>query len=254
MDMRCETLLKVFARHNENFEKMYEAESRSWRTLYKYQHVYKLLSEFIQSRYNRSDIALKELQPAFITDFEFFLRTEKDCGSTTIWMYMMPLRRMITIAINNGWLYRDPFFEYSIKPETADRGYLTKDDLKILMEARFDTKDKELVRDLFIFCCSTGFAYTDLYSMTIDNLQQSFDTKHRWLVKRRDKSNVTSTVPVLDIPEKILEKYRGLADGDKLLPAPCYARAKYLLGVIEKECGFEKHITWHMRRHRIFCF
>ncbi len=59
MDMRYETLLKVFERHNEDFEKMYQAGSRSWRTLYKYQNVYKLLKEFIKYRYNRSDIALK---------------------------------------------------------------------------------------------------------------------------------------------------------------------------------------------------
>lgn len=39
MDMRCETLLKVFARHNEDFEKMYQAGGRSWRTLYRYQRV-----------------------------------------------------------------------------------------------------------------------------------------------------------------------------------------------------------------------
>lgn len=117
------------------------------------------------------------------------------------------------------------------------------------MEARFNTSDKEQVRDMFIFCCFTGFAYTDLHSMSIDNLQTSFDTKHQWLVKRRDKSNVASTVPVLEIPMKILEKYKGLASGDKLLPVPSYARSKYLLGVIEKECGLEKHITWHMVRH-----
>lgn len=126
LDTRCETLMKVYERHNEDFEKMYQAGSRSWRTLYKYQQVYKLLAEFIKQRYNRSDKALREIQPAFITDFEFFLRTDKGCETTTVWLYIMPLRRMITIPINNGWLIRDPFFEYSIAPETADRGYLTK--------------------------------------------------------------------------------------------------------------------------------
>lgn len=249
LDKRCETLLKVFAQHNEDFEKMYKAGSRSWRTLYKYQNVYKLLTEFIKFRYNRSDIALIEIQPAFITDFENFLRTEKDCGSTTVWLYMMPLRKMITIAQNNGWLYRDPFFEYSIKPEESDRGFLTKDEIKTLIEAQFSTEEKTLVRDMFVFCCFTGFAFTDLYTMSIDNLQDSFDSKHQWLVKRRGKTNVTSTVPLLEIPLKILDKYKGTASGDKLLPVPCYERAKYLLGVIEKESGLNKHITWHMSRH-----
>ncbi len=228
MDTRCEILLTVFARHNEDFEKMYKTGSRSWRTLYKYHNVYKLLAEFIKHRYNR---------------------TEKDCGSTTIWLYMMPLRRMITTAINNGWLGRNSFFAYSIKPETADRGYLTKDEIETLMEAQFADDEMTLAQDMFIFCYFTGFACTDLYSITLDNLHSSFDDKHKWLVKRRDKSNVASTVPVLEIPMKILEKYKGLTSGNKLLPAPCYPRAKYLLGLIEKACGLEKHITWHVARH-----
>lgn len=249
IDKRCETLLKVYQRHNEDFEKMYNAGSRSWRTLYKYQNVYNLLAEFIKHRYNRSDIALIEIQPAFITDFENFLRTEKGCGSTTVWLYMMPLRKMITIAQNNGWISRDPFFEYSIKPDESDRGFLTKDEIKILMEGEFNTEEKTLVRDMFVFCCFTGFAFTDLYTMTIDNLQDSFDTKHQWLVKRRGKTNVIATVPLLDIPRKILEKYKGTAGGDRLLPVPCYDRAKVVLKQVVKDCGIEKNVTWHMGRH-----
>lgn len=251
-DMRCETLLKVYEQNNEDFKKMYQAGSRSKSTLNKYMTVYNYLKEFIRYRYNRNDIALKEIQPAFITDFEFFLRTECGCGQTTVWLYMMPLRKMITTAINNGWLQRDPFFGYSVAPAESDRGFLTKEEIRVLMDYKGTGKKaayKELVRDMFIFCCFTGYAFTDLHSMTIDNLQSSFDNQHQWIIKRREKTNVTSTVPLLDIPRKILDKYRGLADGNKLLPVPCYAAAKYILGVIVKECGLEKHVTWHVSRH-----
>ena len=56
-------------------------------------------------------------------------------------------------------------------------------------------------------------------------------------------------MPVLEIPLKILEKYRGLADGDKLLPVPCYDKAKVILKDIVKQAGIEKNVTWHMSRH-----
>ncbi|GHT38098.1 tyrosine recombinase [Bacteroidia bacterium] len=209
MDMRCETLLKVYGRHNADFGKMCEAGSRSKSTRNKYLTVYSLLKEFIRCRYNRSDIALKEIQPAFITGFEFFLRTEKGCCTNTVWIYQMPLRKMITIAVNNGWL----------------------------------------VRDLFIFCTFTGFSYSDLKSMSMDNLQSSFDDRHQWIVKRRDKTNVSSTVPVLDIPLQILEKYRGMAGGDRLLPVPGYQSVRSMIKKIAKECGIEKDVHWHMSRH-----
>lgn len=253
MDMRCETLLKVFERHNADYEKMYQSGSRSWRALYRYQYVHRLLSEFVKQRYNRTDIALKEIQPAFITDFEFFLRTDKGHGNTTIWMYMMPLRKMITTAIHNGWLSREPFFGYSIAPDVADRRFLTKDEIRVLMEYKClnpkKSADRELVRDMFIFCVFTGFSFTDLYTATKSNLLDSSNSSLRWLVKRRDKTGVESTVPLLDIPAKILEKYSGIADGDRLLPVPCYKTAKYLLKCIVKECGIEKHVTWHQSRH-----
>ena len=72
-----------------------------------------LLEEFIKHRYRVSDIALRELSPAFITDFELFLRTEKNHCTNTVWSYMMPFRSIIYTAINNGWLQRDPFSEQS---------------------------------------------------------------------------------------------------------------------------------------------
>jgi integrase len=56
-------------------------------------------------------------------------------------------------------------------------------------------------------------------------------------------------VPLLDIPARILDKYSGLAEGDKLLPVPCYKTAKYLLKRIVAECAIDKHVTWHQSRH-----
>jgi len=35
---------------------------------------------------------------------------------------MMPLRNVIYIAVNNGWIPRDPFFAYHISKEETKRG------------------------------------------------------------------------------------------------------------------------------------
>lgn len=159
LEMRYETLLKVFTQHNEDFAKQV-GKIKCKSTYYKYCTVYKHLEEFIKTRYRVSDIALKELAPAFITDFELFLRTEKNCKHNTVWIYMMPLRRMITIAQNNGWIVRDPFAGYEIGMESVDRGYLTKDEIKLLLDAKFNKKQMELIRDLYVFCCYTVVALT----------------------------------------------------------------------------------------------
>lgn len=76
MGMNHETLLAVFRQHNEDYKKQV-GKIKSERSYWKYCTVYNYLSEFIKQRYKVSDIVLKEFAPAFITDFELFLRTEK---------------------------------------------------------------------------------------------------------------------------------------------------------------------------------
>lgn len=247
LGMKHETILKVFAQHNEDFEKQV-GKMKSKSTYQKYCTVYRHLQDFIRYRYKVSDIALKELTPAFIIDFELYLRTTQECTHNTVWVYMMPLRRMITIAQNNGWLNRDPFVEYSISPEDSDRGYLTKEEIKKLMNAPVIKKKHELVRDLFIFCCFTGLSFRDLKNLTTDNLQTSFDG-HEWITTKRQKTKVQSNIRLLDVALRIIEKYKGIAKDNRVFPVPSYANLRDNITLIVQACGIKKHVTWYMSRH-----
>ena len=64
--MNHETLLAVFRQHNEDYGKQV-GKLKSPRSYWKYCTMYKHLSEFVEKRYKVSDIAFKELTPAFIT-------------------------------------------------------------------------------------------------------------------------------------------------------------------------------------------
>lgn len=247
MGMKHETLLAVFARHNEDYAKQV-SKIKSERSYWKYRTVYNHLSEFIKQRYKVSDIALKELTPAFITDFELFLRTEKDHCTNTVWSYMMPLRRIIHMAINNGWLQRDPFYGYSITKEETKRGFLTKEEITLLINGTFKKKSYELIRDLFIFCTFTGLSWTDMYHLTKENLEISFDG-HLWIKTKRQKTGTESNIRLLEVAKHIIEKYEGMAKDGKLLPVPCYPNCKNRIKVIAKRCGIEKNVTWHQSRH-----
>lgn len=160
----------------------------------------------------------------------------------------MPLRKMITIAVNKGWLYRDPFWEYEITAEEVDRGFLSEEEITALMDASFRRKKREVVRDMFIFCCYTGLSFRDLKNLTTENLQTGFDG-HPWIITRRQKTNVSSNIWLLDVPLQIIEKYKGTAKGDKLLPVPCYETLRNSIKEIAKECGITKDVSWHMSRH-----
>ena len=247
LGMNHETLLAVFRQHNEDYEKQV-GKLKSPRSYWKYCTVYKHLSEFIEKRYKVSDIALRELTPAFITDFELFLKTEKNHCNNMVWSYMMPFRKIIYMAVNNGLLQRDPFFAYSITKEETKRGFLTQEEIRLLINGTFKKPSYTLIRDLFIFCTFTGLSWTDMANLTKTNLRTSFDG-HLWIDTNRQKTGVETNIRLLDVARHIIEKYDGMTEGDKLLPVPCYANCKNGIKAIAKKCGIEKNVTWHVGRH-----
>ena len=248
LEHRCRTLLQVFKQHNEDYEKMYEAGMKAKATLLKYQCVYRHLEEFIYQRYHVKDIALKELTPAFISDFDIFLRTEKNCCTNTVWLYLCPLRTMVSIAISNEWLSRDPFRDYEVKKEQTTRYFLTKDEIRQLMDGKLKNAKQELYRDLFVFCIFTGLSFSDMRNLSEENIRTYFD-EHLWISINRQKTGVQSNIRLLDIPKKILEKYRGLREDGKIFSVPHYMTCLYGIRAVAKRCGITKHLTWHMSRH-----
>ena len=209
---------------------------------------YKHMQEFLDIRYHVKDIALKELTPAFISDFEMFLRTDKHCCTNTVWLYVCPLRTMVFIAINNEWLTRDPFREYEIKKEETTRSFLTKDEIRQLMEGKLKNAKQELYRDLYLFCAFTGLSFADMRNLTKENIRTYFDD-HEWININRQKTGVVSNIRLLDIAKRIIDKYRGLCEDGRIFPVPHYNTCLAGIRAVAKRCGITKHITWHQSRH-----
>ena len=155
---------------------------------------------------------------------------------------------MVSIAINNGWLVRDPFCDYEIQKEDTERGWLTREEINLLMNGKLKNAKQELVRDLFLFCCFTGLSFTDMRNLSTENLRTYFDD-HLWIYMHRQKTGVQSNIRLLDIPLQIIEKYKGLGKGDKVFPVPAYMTCLYGINAVAKRCGITKRLTWHMSRH-----
>jgi hypothetical protein len=152
-----ETILSLFQKHNDDVKQLVGI-SKTIATYRKYEVTRRHLAEFIQSKYNVSDISIKEITPMFITDFELYLRTACKCGYNTTAKFMQFFKRIIIIARNNGILVNDPFANYKIRLEKVDRGYLTEDEIKIILKKKMVSERLEHVRDLFLFACFTVLA------------------------------------------------------------------------------------------------
>ena len=184
----------------------------------------------------------------FLTDFYIYLRTEGKCNENTSSKFMQFFKHIIIIAKNNAIINGDPFANYKIKIKRVDRGYLTQEELDILMQKQFSIPRLEHIRDIFIFACYTGLSYIDVKNLNHSHIKASFDGK-LWIMTKRQKTNVEVNVPLLEIPLMILKKYENKLPNNQLLPVPSNQKLNAYLKEIADICGIEKRLTFHLARH-----
>lgn len=161
---------------------------------------------------------------------------------------MIGVKHIVTIAQNSGQLAINPFAGYLISLEPKDRGFLSKEELNSLVSAKMKNAQYELVRDLFVFSCFCGLSYSDVKNLTKDNLQTSFDG-HLWIITRRQKTNTDSSVRLLEVPKRIIEKYKGYTRDNRIFPVPSNTSCNNILKKIAKQCGIKTRLTYHLARH-----
>ncbi|MFH4294019.1 phage integrase SAM-like domain-containing protein, partial [Acinetobacter baumannii] len=88
-------------------------------------------------------------------DFDFYLKTEKNNKQITINKTIQRLKKIIKLALGEGYLSRDPFILYHPKRVEKKIVYLTKEELTELENHKFIQKRIQQVADMFIFCCYT---------------------------------------------------------------------------------------------------
>ncbi len=246
-DIKQHTLLELFKSHNEDARKLIGI-SKTEATLAKYDRTCRRLEEFMSAKYKISDIALREINHKFITDFEAYLHAVSKCSDNTSAKFIQIFRMIIIVAKNNGLIFKDPFANYKIRFKRVDRGYLTDQEMQIIVEKKFVSKRLEQVRDIFIFSCFTGLAYIDVKQLTAENIRTSFDGK-LWIMTHRQKTDTPVNVPLLNIPLSILKKYEGKLSNGQLLPVLSNQKLNSYLKEIGDLCGINKNITFHMARH-----
>src|SRR5690554_3277697 len=216
-----------------------------------YNHYYYLrirLAEFLSEKYHLSDIPLREINYQFIRDFEIYMLTVRGNKQSTIAQNLILLKLVLEIAFKNEWIYRNPFFNYKIEDEKSERGFLTQREVEILMNWKLERK-LERTRDVFIFCCFTGLSYIDVFKLTKDQIQLSIDGQ-QWIMGKREKTDVDYFIPLVEIPKKILEKYKDETyKNGKLLPVKKSIMVNRHVKEIAEICCIQKHITIHKSPH-----
>ena len=247
-------LLEVFREHNRKYRELLGKDYVKG-TVLRYERTVRYLEELLQTKYNRTDIPLREITPAFVLEFEHFIKASKGCAQNATVKYLKNLKKIIRLALTNKWMSDDPFQEMRFHQTQSNRDFLTEEDLKQLLVKTFDVPRLEVVRDIFAFCSLTGLAFTDVQHLTPAHISQD-DTGCYWIRKSREKTNNMCNIPLLDIPRMLVEKYSSHPECVRkgvVFPVPSNQKMNAYLKEIADVCGIKKSVSSHQARHTFAC-
>ena len=158
--------------------------------------------------------------------------------------HMRHIKQVTTDAYRNNDIDRDPFYDITLTVKKTERFFLSEEELVVLKETEFKNKILEEVWDLFLFCYYTGLGYSDLknlrYTDIVDNV----------VYVERIKTGNDCCIPLLKIPQEIIEKYKDDSRADDHVFSACaFQRMNLYLKDIGIACGFRKVLTTHVTRY-----
>jgi len=250
IDQESRTVLEIFDEHNQKCEEL-SGKDFSPATIQKYKSCRLIVGDFIRSNYRRNDLPINSIDHKFIKELEHYIKTVRKCAHNTTIKYLQNFRKIVLIGINYGWLKKDPYLNITYRKEKTYPVHLDQAELDRIRIKNIEIDRIERVRDIFVFCCYTGLAYSDVKDLTAENITTLQEGK-KCIEKRRQKTGEMSFIPLLEIPEQMLEHYKSdpiCIKSGKLLPVLSNQKMNVYLREVADICGITKNISMHSGRH-----
>ena len=244
------TLLELIDLHN-TYKQGLVGIDITHTTLMRYKTVRLHVEQFLKEIHKRDDILLAKLKNAHAIEFEAFLKTNLNIGHNTAVKYVRNLKTIIRYGIDIELLNKDPFIKHKTKIKEVKRECLTKRELETLVDKKVENERIGLIRDAFVFCCYTGLAYSDIQSLTMNEITIGIDGD-QWIKTSRKKTGNEVNVPLLPSALRIIEKYNDhpiRLNDKKVLPVISNQKMNVYLKELADICGIDKNLTTHLARH-----
>jgi hypothetical protein len=183
-------LIPIFQEHNKRMETLIDKEY-ALNTHKRYETSLNHIQDFIKHNYSLNDIPIKDVYLAFINDFNFYLRSVRNCNNNCTIKYVRNFGKIIKSCYTNEWIERDPFLGYKGKVKEVEREFLSKEEISTIYLKEFSTVRLNQVKDAFIFYCFTGLAYIDVFQLKQSNVEIGIDGQ-RWIFTHRQKTDSPS--------------------------------------------------------------
>jgi len=206
------------------------------------------LQKFLHSR-GLEDIAFSDITEEFGESFKIFMKTTAGRKSGYINKCITWLNRLIYIAIDQEVLRSNPLEDVRYeKKEQAKHRYISKSDLKRIMETPMIEPKLELVRQAFIFSSLTGLAYVDIHQLYPHHIGKTAEGR-MYIRKQRVKTNVEAFIPLHPIAEQILNLYNTTDNSKPVFPLPVRDKIWYEINQIGVTMGLKENLSYHQSRH-----
>ena len=236
---RTMTFLQLFEIHNGNVGKRVKQKLIIANTLSKYEVTRDYVARYIKTEINKDDVLVKDITPSFVENLFVFLL--KFMSHNTAIQKMKQVKRVLRFGCDEGYIKVSPF-KITLKKEKKEVQPLTIKEVNIIRNKAITVERLAQIRDLFIFECYTGLAFTDLMSLSNDDFHTD-ESGNKWIIKKRHKTNVFATIPLLPIAIEILDKY------DYHLPHLSNVKYNAYLKELADICGLKKNLHSHLARH-----
>lgn len=205
-----------------------------------------VLREYVQKRYKLKDIALSQLDKAFIEGFEYYLTIDRGLKPSTISGTLSTLRSIVLQAVRRGHLDLNPFMGYSYDRPKGEPRSITRAELQALIALEIAWENYRIVRDLFVFSCFTGLAISDVRNLREE--QVVTEEGELWIKGRRQKTKTPYRVQVLPPALTMIERYRGRRAGF-VFDVPSVDVVLNGMRYLRKQLQIDRPLTFHMARH-----
>lgn len=166
----------------------------------------------------------------------------------TVYNYHKRNKRYIHEAMKFELISDDPYNGLTFERGKFDkRKYLTEQELYKMETCEINSQPIDRVRDLFLFQCYTGFAYSDFAKFDFERDVENRNGKYI-IADRRKKTNEDYYIVLLSPAMKILKKYNFK------LPIISNQQYNIMLKVAAQYAKINKRITTHVARHTFAVF
>ncbi|WP_339921336.1 site-specific integrase [uncultured Flavobacterium sp.] len=242
-------VLEEFQKHNDEMTALL-GKGYAKGTLDRFTITINHLRAFIRLKFNTEDLEFSDLNLEFIKDFQFYLRSVRNCSNNTTLKYIANFKKIVLRAIDNEVILKDPFKNFKSKKSKIIKKPLSTQELYELERHYFSTDRLNVVRDVFVFQCHTGLAYIDVYQLKKTDIKVGVD-KLSWIMSERQKTGSSTNVPLLPQALEIIKKYKEhplCLQRGTVLPVASNQKMNEYLKEIAILCAFPFTLNTHMAR------